>query len=46
MFLTISDLIKLLRDSVNIQSDEEEKKDGYFLQMSDKDLELDRKSVV
>ena len=40
MLLTISDLIKLLRDSVNIQSDEEEKKDGYFLQMSDKDLEL------
>ena len=40
MLLTVSDLIKLLRDSVNIQSDEEEKVDGYFLQMSDKDLEL------
>lgn len=40
MLLTVKDLIKLLRESVNVQSDEAEVVDTAYLQMTDDDIEL------
>lgn len=40
MLLTIKDLIKLLRESVNIQSEETEVIDTAYLEMTDEDIEL------
>lgn len=40
MLLTVQDLIKLLRDSVNIQSEETEVIDPAYLNMTDDDIEL------
>ena len=40
MLLTVTDLIKLLRESVNVQSSEAEVVDPAYLQMTDDDIEL------
>lgn len=40
MLLTVEDLIKLLRNSVNVQSEETETVDPSYLTMTDSDIEL------
>ena len=40
MLLTVEELVKLLRSSVNVQSEETEVTDPAYLTMTDDDIEL------